>query len=739
LDTGGEHNRESLSVADAFPVLSSGRIQRCLDSISADSDVKLLLSGGELHSFSVRMSKYLSGTSTVLGELLVGLRLCSAAAIPQHRLSIQLRHAFVRRDLLRWRDVLDIAPAEISCWPECDSLGLLAFLALAVRASVMALSSAGGLEPAVETIDHDQNDTGDLQACDRQLLRVLQWAEAETEAKLVGDVIVPTGQLSFPHAVEEVMKDFLTMPLERIVKRADPPLGFGGLIQDFIDSLDARDSTVFFRRITCFGRDTLSDLAEQLAITRERVRQLEVETGALVRNRLERDRHKRIVWRAETLHRMLGTAAPVDSDHYNYVKQYICRDIEESLQEKAWTLLLWISGPYKLKSAHGWLVIGSIPGEEMIRSATGEHGLIDHKVLKEHLSRAGVASEVHELWLRDIVSVRQLGNDLFLWHGTVADKSEVILRYLDRPATPAEVIAVINEGHNVAGARSVIHNDDRFMRVDKERVALREWEMEEYEGIAVEIQQRIERSGGIAEVEHVVSTLGKEFGLRDASIRVYMKCPMFVIENDFIRLRKQTEPYPIKGSISDAPACYLASEDCLNWRITVDRQFMRGSGRKIPETVAAWLDIEPGQHDYFSHDTTNVVVSWPKTTLAPSIGSIRALIEQAGCVEGESAIVRLNRVGNEISVERVDGKLFEHATQLERLSLLTGIPLNESEDEFLLRLRSALPLESDSSSLADGFKRKGESELVRFLPGEGPANLDDAMRGLEIGLLGNHI
>src|SRR5262249_54815254 len=136
----------------------------------------------------------------------------------------------------------------------------------------------------------------------------------------------------------------------------------------------------------------------------------------------------------------------------------------------------------------------------------------------------------------------------------------------------------------------------------------------------------------------------------------------------------------------DEPGCYLLSEDKCKYRLQVDPEVLRGSGRRLPEGLGSWLGVSPGERRlYVLDESDEVPVSWPDTSShGPSIGSLRRVAEILGASAGDFLIIEFDRVGSighttllrAEDVAKVDGP--------ERLGLLTGLgPANDSFEERL--------------------------------------------------------
>jgi hypothetical protein len=317
----------------------------------------------------------------------------------------------------------------------------------------------------------------------------------------------------------------------------------------------------------------------------------------------------------------------------------------------------------------------------------------------------------------------------------VTDKAARLLGVWNRPATTEELVSAIGEGHDLRATRSRLFEDQRFMRVDMTRVGLRAWGLEEYSTIAEEIDQEIERRGGTADFNELVSTLISRFGLKEGSIRFFANAPMFVIANGIIRRRTASDPQDPVRPVTSTTGCYLLAPEVLGWRIEVSVDSLRGSGRQMPASIAAWLGVQPGGRRVLTAGGGTVTITWPETSATGSaLGSIRALVEHVGARVGDQALLVFRRTEGTLGLTRIDQRMVDAAEGTRRLSLLTGVPLTDGDDVFLHVLGQALGTRGSRAAVAAALRERGEAALAALVPpeDESPA-LDaaiDALKGL---------
>lgn len=723
------------TIRTAFPLIPEDSLLGLLAGLSPHEPIASLLSSADatvaFESFADWMFR---SPSTCVGTILPGLWLARDEAIQAAPLPVRIGTALARLSITVWGEVLELTPSLLLDIRGFGEGSLRLFLAAAAKTSAEACSRQ--TPPAKPpTIDVFEGRRFPPRTSFRSSLfrRLVDWAANEANALTVNDLLAACSQ---PHLPEDIV---LLCDSVRATRLSDlfPGISREETLESLIDDLcgvsDRRSQTIFLGRISLNHARTLDDLATEIGVSKERVRQLSVRAEERIREALATPRFVPIGWRAHTLRTMLGTAVPGDSHHLNEATQHVTRGVSEEGQERVLDFLLWLAGPYSWNSATGWLQAGEVPGPEVIDTFSDERGRVDMRSLQEHLTGSGLLPEVQPFWRDQIGRIRNVEGNWLIWSGTVPDKAARVLDVWGRPATPEEIVAAIGEGHDARATRSRMLEDDRFMRVDMTRFGLPEWGMEEYSTIAEEIDQEIERRGGVADINDLVSTLIDRFNLREQSIRLYVTAPMFVIEAGTIRRRTEADPHEPVPPVIDTAGCYLLGLDTLAWRIEVNADTLRGSGRPMPAAIAAWLGVLPGCRRILNAEGGAVTISWPATSaIGSSLGSIRFLVERVEARVGEQVLLRFRRDEGMVGLTRIDPTAVNSSQGVLRLSLLTGIPQGDGEGVFLHELGLALGTRGTLAAVSAALRGREESALAELLPAESESpELDAAINALK--------
>jgi hypothetical protein len=351
------------------------------------------------------------------------------------------------------------------------------------------------------------------------------------------------------------------------------------------------------------------------------------------------------------------------------------------------------------------------------------------EAIKVRLAGLGLVPEARDAWVADNLPLRTFSGHAYLWTGSVTDKAAMVLSARGESMTASAITEAIAEGHDPRATRLRLLNDSRFMRVDRFRIALRTWGMEEYTGIVEEIAEEIQRRGGEANIRDVVGAVAASFAVSDASVTAFMGAPRFVVAEDRIRLRRPEEQYEIRQPLIDEAGCYLISNDMCVLRVDVDDNVLRGSGRRIPESLGGWLGVMPGQRRFYAFsDGEQLQISWPDSApYGPTIGSLRSHAVKLGAREGDHLMIRFDRSATGVGASLVSIEQLSKSTPGQRLALLTGLDMTDG----LLEERLARAVGgSSATALSERLRRRNEGSLIELLPHNEADSFDVALQRL---------
>ena len=294
------------------------------------------------------------------------------------------------------------------------------------------------------------------------------------------------------------------------------------------------------------------------------------------------------------------------------------------------------------------------------------------------------------------------------WGGSLHDKAAVILRVLGRPCDTRELAVELSGDYSEQSIRNALYSSPQIMRVGKTAVALREWGLEEYSGISDEIAQRIERAGGAADLDCLVTELATTFGVAGSSVRAYAGAPRFVLEAGTVRLRTADEPYKACTRTDAAKGLFLdPGRGLVHLVVDVDRDTERGSGKTVSQAVATALGIAPGHSATFvGPGGGSLSMTWPvSSSIGPSIGSTRSLARGAGAKIGDGLRVSFDLARREVSAQRICATTTD-------LGVLTGLEVSAGRELELI----GSSIGCSPEMVRDVLERRGDHQLLNSLP-----------------------
>lgn len=565
---------------------------------------------------------------------------------------------------------------------------------------------------------------------DQTLTVLVAWVLESSEATTVGEALrFLYTRDSLPEDIRAAWTSLHLLPLEDL---RNPSAGL--TISNALRALalafkDERDAFVFWSRIP-LAPPTLDDIAAGLGITRERVRQIQSRAEKKVTEALADSACSALRWRIWNFGERVGRIIPPEAPWYDTAAEEFVQDTPESWHPRLEELALWSIGPYRRDSL-GWLSCGDpIEPDHILRHAVGIGGKVDLGLVRHNLLEAGIVPNAAGPWIDRYIPVKETAGGAFRWSGSVADKAVIVLAARGEPLSIEEIVEQIGEGHDPRGTRGRLISDPRFIRVGLRQIGLKGWNADEYTGITDEITEELERRGGSGPVREITTAIVGTHGVAPGSVVAMMGAPRFVVQDGYVRFRRPDEPYVVERTTTDERGCFLVGNEVCVWRIRIDDQLLRGSGRRVPVGLGAWLGVVPGTRvDYHLSDGGRVQVSWPDSVIqGPSVGSLRAPAQRLGGCEGDYLLIRFDRARRHVEVALVQADAADNGDSLTRLSTMTGI--DASLPDFLDRLTTAVGATSQAE-LRERLRKRDEESLIELLPTQRqPDELDDALQQL---------
>lgn len=571
--------------------------------------------------------------------------------------------------------------------------------------------------------NNEEESTAEDDRNSRSLSRLLatwvrdgqRWAVSEGHAASLGDLLsAPLESLPWDLARRrEALYQWATDNADVTPEDPFEP------ISRWFRGLDERSQTILVRRTLAFNRgELLEDLAHEFGVSRERIRQVEKglkENLELLATSWE---WQAPIWRAHSLQRRAGLTCR--ADYQEVASCFEGLEVPSPTHQAVVHGVLWrLAGPYE-QAEDDWLVRD--PGAlNRLRERLGAetesgryHTLAEAAQVAEE---AGLRSVFFVDWLAKEARLRNLDERVVPWPPHIGDRIEIVLRLRGEPMTAEALLSALGEGTDPRSLRSRLSGDDRFVRAGRTEWALCSWGLPQYHGLAAEITRCLENADSPLGVDALAADFRDRFGSAESSVRALCGAPRFIVEGGEVRLRRQDNPYVVDKDVSAAPGVFLAGPTSVCLVLEVDQQLLRGSGRAVPEPLAAALKLKPGMDREFATESFPVRLSWPDTSISgPAVGSLRLHAERVEAGQGDLLRLILDRETRQASVMRIATADLHNAGIVERVQMLTGIDVNDAAPGLHAVLAKAVG--TSSPELRRVLERRGDQWLLPVLPRE---------------------
>ncbi len=453
---------------------------------------------------------------------------------------------------------------------------------------------------------------------DPDLAIAAAWTSVATDDLTVAGLVAAClNEDGIPDEVGEAMRCLLSVPLSQLVGSEVAPLA--ERISDLVSETSGPELAA--REFVRF-RPTWRELGKQHGVSGEAVRKRVARDALQMRGRLAGNRFRAVRLAAKRLCDEFGLVVRADSP---VVEAWRAR-----LGEHRFEVLRWIA---RYGYDGDWLLQGvdTVHADiaQMFDDAVGDEWLIKVEALCDHLPGRVQPEAALEL-LIESERWRDIGDGwLVRWDVPLYVKAERVLRLVGRPMTPTELIEAIGE----SSAKVLKQYRGSLVRIDKHfRLALPEWGYEEYEGIVAEIDQRIERGGGVASMSAMLEEFVRDFDVKAGSVRAYLEAGPYVISGDEVRQLEILDYTP--NSVDYRPYAIKVGDD-WGQSFTVTEDNLKGYSFNLDRDIAAHNGLQPQD-------------------------SLRVPAMHAGDCVGEASLIwRLTNLNGTVDVGRLSSVLHE--------------------------------------------------------------------------------
>ncbi|SCZ64737.1 sigma factor-like helix-turn-helix DNA-binding protein [Thiohalomonas denitrificans] len=475
-----------------------------------------------------------------------------------------------------------------------------------------------------------------------------------------------------------------------------------------ISRLGERYQAILAKRLFAWKSKTLEEMGQEFGVTRERIRQLEVEARAKLNDFVTGDNPVGQVARlVRTQIRGIRPLEELLTDVPALALEVV------TVGQPAWRIIDVLDDAYEI--ADGWC---AEPSFEAARLATGV-------VLDELADPYGVVRLADVTLTNDAGSLPWL-KDWLVYLGYEVRDQFVLVRTASLNDMAAAILSIegapliFDELHQRVGRgapgslRNQLSTDPTFTKVNREHFALAEWGMEGYTNIRGEIAKLLGEAEGELPMASVVESLVDRFGVSANSVAVYAGSKPFQVMNGIIRHDK--------GQLAGAgknPAkvqCYYRRNDDWLYRTTVTFDHLRGSGWPASTALSTILRMAPGEHAELPSRLGYQKFSYKNHQ--PTFGSIKRFLEDMDLGIGDEIFLVFKADGT-FDVEQLPAT---PAGKMAQALRLVGAEMSLDVEGAIAALASAIKFApgADIVSVAEGYKARREQEIHDLILGIEP-------------------
>lgn len=551
---------------------------------------------------------------------------------------------------------------------------------LEAAAPAVAAAGAFAFDPGSQPV---QTDSG------KHLEALVAWGTEVVGAATWGDLLDATAE-SMPADVAEAWRALR----ETDLPSAPSVHGLRAFLAE-----DPRRARVLVGRLASSEPLTLQELATEFGVTRERVRQVELKATEHLRSMVAGSPHWRTErWSAERLAVQAGAYAPGE----------ILKRALPTWDRSERAIIARLAG---YSQSDPVLVRDGIriPSAAELPTLVGTDFVVEEYEAVEHLTGLGVLAEHIDFVLDSIEGVTRVDGQLVRWGGSVVDKAVAVLEVRDEPQDIDELVSIAYGEGRSRSARQRIFDDPRTLRVSKSKFGLRRWGGTQYRGVAEQMLERL--ASGPMDLDELAAELAERYEIAPASVRMYAGAPAFKVTGDTIALRSRKDPYVPRNAPWRARGLYrLSRERAIVWSVEADHDMLRGSGRSVPQEIAADLGVAPGDRTELDSAVGPITLVWSELTHSgPQLGSVRALLERAGIVLGDRAVFRFDIARRTVEVSTAISGGSQRG--VEGLVDLTGLPRDVVSEQSAL----AAAVGVDPADLVSALEARGDADAASLV------------------------
>jgi hypothetical protein len=558
-------------------------------------------------------------------------------------------------------------------------------------------------EPDLEVLD-DTPLTAGVHDLVEDLHRVAKWYAT------IGDpgrlLLSGNTALGTPEHVQRALEKLQARRADELLTTDERDRDVAALLDEAIDDLGSRTTHVLASRLFAESPATLDEIGQALAITRERVRQIEGKARAALLDKVASGESLALVARA--VRDVIVRIRPLDE---LITAIPALGKTVEAVEQPAWRVLDRLDSGYEISA--GWCVMGTV---NSARDDTHTH-------VQGQSDRYGVARlDALDLIETDRVEGRLECAAAWLTHcgylvdgdfvltrtQSVQDYGAAILSIVGSPLSAQEIVDRFKVKRSPTSLRNAMNEDERFERVDRDKWALKEWGIPAYSGIRSVIRERVTQDGGAIRLEDLIEHITGRYTVSVSSVIAYASSPPFENKSGVVRFA-DSDRGPRK--LPERTRRFYRRPHAWAYRVRMTSDHLRGSGFMAPVALAGILNMRFGDTQQLESPLGPQSVAWTGTQ--PAFGSIRRFLMDGDVAIDSEALLIIGDAGT------FDFELVRERTgyPLEDALALVGITPLPTSAEAKRALAEALKLPADSpiSSIIGEYRERGDADVADLL------------------------
>ncbi|MFF0083456.1 sigma factor-like helix-turn-helix DNA-binding protein [Streptomyces canus] len=508
-----------------------------------------------------------------------------------------------------------------------------------------------------------------------------------------------------PQDVLQTCRRFEELKAKDLLTADELELDVARLLDQALRTLERRSVEILTAR--CFRDDspTLDQIGKDYGVTRERVRQIEGKARTAMRGLLSEGLLGQV---AETTRTLIATVRPLD-DLLTLLPAL--GKVVEAAGQPAWRVLSGLDDAYEINDE--WCVALTMTAARTITQTRLQEKADTYGVVRLdcldliETSRPERLLKLTESWLAQCGYVID-GGFVFTQTQSVNDYGAAVLSIAGAPLTAQEIVDRFIFERSIGSLRNALSQDSRFQRVDRDRWALSEWDMDAYAGVRSLIQEQVERSGGSVVLNDLIAYITGKYSVTATSVVTYASSVPFEIRDGVVRMAAADRE--IRKS-PERTRRLFRHQDAWAYRVRITKDHLRGSGFPAPVAIAGIAELQFGQTRQLASRLGPQAVSW--TGNQPAFGSVRRfLIDSDIAVDTEVFLIMTD--DGHFALEPVREPTGDALA--DALSLI-GVPDTLDTDEARQDLTNAIGLSPHSpiTSVIGGYSERGDNDIATLL------------------------